>query len=113
MLSTGIDIVANSRFSNPSERLLGHLFTNYELEKGVQKSEYYASRFAAKEAFVKALGTGFSPQVTPKDIEIRCDDLGKPYFVLYNGAKERIKGREISLSISHEKEYSVAMVVIL
>ena len=52
MLSTGIDIVKNSRFDNISDRLRDHLFTDYEIENSNGKSEYYASRFDSKEAFV-------------------------------------------------------------
>ena len=112
MLSTGIDIVKNSRFDNITLRLKEHLFTQYEIENSNNHSEYYASRFAAKEAFVKALGTGFTPNVTPKDIEVRKNSLGSPYFVLSARALDALGNREVSLSISHEKEYSVAMVVI-
>ena len=112
MLSSGIDIVKNSRFDNISNRLKDHLFTQYEIENSNDSSEYYASRFAAKEAFVKAIGTGFISTLTPKDIEIRKNKLGSPYIVLSSRATDILNNREVSLSISHEKEYSVAMVVI-
>ena len=112
MLSTGIDIVKNSRFDNISDRLRDHLFTDYEIENSNGKSEYYASRFASKEAFVKALGTGFIKNITPKCIEVRKNSNNQPYLVLTKDILDMIGSREVSLSISHEKEYSVAMVVI-
>lgn len=112
MLSTGIDIVKNSRFDNISDRLRDHLFTDYEIENSNGKSEYYASRFASKEAFVKALGTGFIKNITPKSIEVRKNSNNQPYLVLTKDILDMIGSREVSISISHEKEYSVAMVVI-
>ena len=110
MIRTGIDIVENSRFAKPSERLLEHLFTPYEIERG-GRAEYWASRFAAKEACVKALGTGFSG-ITPRDVEIRSRESGEPYYVLYGRASELLGEREISLSIAHERSHSVAIAVI-
>ena len=110
MIRTGIDIVDNSRFSDPSRGLLKRLFTPYELERG-GRAEYWASRFAAKEACVKALGTGFAG-ITPKDVEVRSRENGEPYYVLYRRAAELLGGREISLSIAHERSHSVAIAVI-
>ena len=109
IIGIGTDIVENERFSAQKEGLLERLFTAYEIEeskKRVNKAEYFASRYAAKEAASKALGSGFR-SLSPLDIEIREDDLGKPYLA--------VKGKEslsFHLSISHEREYSVAMVVI-
>ena len=107
----GIDIVSNHRFCNMEEGLKGRLFTDYEIEEAERspyKCEYYASRFAAKEAFSKALGTGFR-KISPKDIEIKADNMVKPYRVLLKKLNIDYK---IHLSISHEKEMSVAMVVL-
>ncbi len=110
MIRTGIDIVENSRFSDPPKGLLDHIFTEYEQASG-GRAEYWASRFAAKEACVKALGTGFSG-ITPKDVEIRSHESGEPYYVLRGRAAELLGGRGISLSIAHEKSHSVAIAVI-
>lgn len=104
----GTDIVQNSRFCDREERFLKKIFTSYELEvleQRANKTEYLASRFAAKEAVSKALGTGFSG-LTPLDIEIREDEKGKPYVLLHKEVEDKL-----FLSISHEKDYSIAMVV--
>lgn len=77
--------------------------------------EHYASRFAAKEAFVKAMGTGFS-DFELKDIYVVKDSLGKPILEVENKALDALKKRcqnfNIHLSLSHEKNYAVAFVVI-
>ena len=111
ILGIGIDIADNSRFSGMPEGLKRKLFTQYELEMSnsrAKKDEFYASRFASKEALSKALGTGFDA-MSPLDIEIRIDDLGKPYIFLLKKLGFDCK---IHLSISHEREMSVAMVVL-
>ena len=72
-------------------------------EKRKNKYENYAGRFAAKEALVKALGQGFT-KYSFLDIEITNDELGKPTI--------NFKGKKIDVSISHEKHYAVAMVII-
>ena len=110
----GVDIVDNRRFDEPKEGLLRRIFTDSELEEAshrVTRSEFYASRFASKEAFVKALGTGFRA-IQPLDVEIAEDDLGKPYVVRTEKLESYLKDTEVFLSISHEKENSIAMVVL-
>ena len=110
----GCDIAENSRFSSPREGLLRRIFTDHELAEARErkdKEEFYASRFAAKEAFVKALGTGFG-LVTPLDVEIYEDALGAPHVRLSEDKRELLRDTMCLLSISHEKEYSVAMVVL-
>lgn len=104
----GVDIVENKRFSASSPHMLEKIFTPFELaeaEKRVDKTQYFGSRFAVKEAVAKAFGTGFGP-VFPTDIETREDEKGRP-FVLVRGEKSE----SIRISISHEKEYSIAFAV--
>ncbi len=109
IVGIGTDIVENRRFSALSDGMLRKLFTEYEMNEGAERAksaEYYASRFAAKEAVSKALGTGFRG-LSAADIEIHEDGNGRPYPI--------VKGHEdklFHLSISHEAEYSVAMVVV-
>ncbi len=79
--------------------------------------ESYAKRYAAKEACAKALGTGLARGVYWKDIEVRNNKLGKPYIVLHNRAKSIIdkftnKEAKIELSLSDEKQYALATVII-
>lgn len=110
----GVDIVDNRRFDEPKEGLLKRIFTASELveaSKRAQKSEFYASRFASKEAFVKAIGTGFRA-IQPLDVEIMEDELGRPYVVRTEKLEEYLHDTEVFLSISHEKENSIAMVVL-
>jgi holo-[acyl-carrier protein] synthase len=70
-----------------------------------RRAEYLAGRFAAKEAFSKAVGTGIGEKLSFQDIEIEKDELGKPFI-----SKPFKKG--VHLSISHSREYAVAQVVI-
>lgn len=76
---------------------------------------YLASRFAAKEAAVKALGTGFSGGITFQDIEILPAPTGKPLLHLRNQARQRAEDlgvRQAHLSISHGRDNAVAVVVL-
>lgn len=70
-----------------------------------RKAEYLAGRFAAKEAFSKAVGTGIGERLSFQDIEIEKDELGKPFI-------SRPFKEGVHLSISHSKEYAVAQVVL-
>ena len=77
----------------------------------------YAKRFAAKEAFVKSLGTGFAHNINFKDINVSKKRSGKPYLTLSNKLKNILKRKlklkkvKIFLSLSDEREYSVAYVI--
>ena len=87
------------------------------LEVSKDPIAYLAKRFAAKEAFVKALGTGFRPDgVRFTDIIINNDPLGRPYLDFTNRAKEVINKSHVSeshLSLSDEKDYAVAFVILV
>ena len=82
------------------------------------KIEYFSKRFAAKEAFAKALGTGFRDNLNFKDIEIMNDRLGKPYYAKTKKItklikkKFKVKSFNCFLSISDEKDYSTAFTII-
>lgn len=112
----GVDIIEIDRIEkamNKTDRFLTRLFTEreraYFMTKNM-KAESVAGNFAAKEAVVKALGTGLRGfQWT--DIEILRDELGKPVVYLHNGADQTAKDlgvSQIMLSISHCKTYAVA-----
>ena len=77
--------------------------------------QHYAVRFAAKEAFSKALGTGISG-FNLKDVYITNDENGKPIINVQNSAEEILKNRcqnyKLHVSLSHEKEYAIAYVII-
>lgn len=109
----GIDIVELDRISQISERhpkFVDRILTSFEKDKYNQltkrrKVEFLAGRFAAKEAFSKAYGSGIGKSLSFQDIEIHTDQFGKPYIV-----KPLNKG--VHLSISHSREFAVAQVVI-
>ena len=110
----GTDIVKVNRFECLDESFLSRIFTGTEIEEAKRRqkpAEFYASRFAAKEAFSKALGTGFR-SFSPVDVEVVEDNLGKPSFRLHGNAKLFSSELPVFLSISHEDEYAIAMVVI-
>ena len=122
IIGTGVDIVENSRIKKSilNNSFLNRVFTSEEIlfSKNVKnKSTYFAKRFAAKEAFVKSLGTGFRNGFNFKDISIINDKLGKPSFFITKKIKNMIKKRfkinsfNFFLSISDEKKYSIAFVV--
>ena len=105
----GSDIARISRFGNMEKGVEKKIFTPYEIseaESRAKREEYLSSRFAAKEAYVKALGTGFGA-LSPSDVEIREDGKGAPYISV-NGIREA----GVMLSLSHDGDYSVAFVVI-
>ena len=78
------------------------------------RCQHYAARFAAKEAFSKALGTGLVFEL--KDVYITNDDLGKPELNVEGKAADILKDKfgncKLHISLSHEKEYAVAFVII-
>jgi holo-[acyl-carrier protein] synthase len=105
------------RIKNQPSFLEG-IYTDHEIEYCEQfknKAEHYAARYAAKEAFLKALGTGWRNGITFKDIEIRNNKLGKPEIKLSDKAKELSDSmgvNSIHVSLSHTKELAIAFVVI-
>ena len=122
IIGTGVDIVENSRIKKSilNSSFLNRVFTSEEIlfSKNVKnKSTYFAKRFAAKEAFVKSLGTGFRHGFNFKDISVINDKLGKPSFFITKKIKNMIKKRfkinsfNFFLSISDEKKYSIAFVI--
>jgi holo-[acyl-carrier protein] synthase len=102
-----------------NETLIEKLFTKAEqeyCEKGkVTRWQRYAARFSAKEAFFKALGTGYRYGMAFHEIEVKNDDLGKPYIEPHGVVKEYLekeKVKVIHLTISHVKEMANAFVVL-
>ena len=122
IFGTGIDIVDISRFERfvreNNESLFLRLFTPHELAYcgGKRRSaQHYALRFAAKEAFLKALGTGLRDGLSWKDMEIVNDQLGKPELMLSGRARELFSELGLAknfLSLSHDGNMAVAMVVL-
>ena len=119
----GVDIVDNKRFKNliKDNRFINRIYSKKEIlasKKTLNKINFFSKRFAAKESFAKAIGTGFRNKLNFKDIEIVNDNLGKPFYLINNKIKQIIKKNkkianfELFLSISDEKDYSVAFTII-
>lgn len=122
ILSIGTDIIEVYRIRETikrTPRFAERVFTDFEREycesKGAAAAQSYAGRFAAKEAFLKAIKTGWRGKITWHDIEIRNDDNGVPDFVL-SGESQRLLNKmdaqRVHLSISHTTEHATAMVVL-
>ena len=114
ILGIGVDIVENKRIQksikNPLFKKRIYSFKELKQSNAVNnKVAFFSKRFAAKEAFSKALGTGFRMNLNFKDIEVVNDKMGKPYYVKNNF---KIKNFKCFLSISDEKNYSTAFAII-
>ena len=119
ILGIGVDIIQNKRIKSlirnknfisrtfsPNEIKIAHKFSN--------KTNYFSERFAAKESLAKSLGSGFRDNLNFKDIEILNDKNGKPFFSKSRkidsiiNKKFNVKKYDLFLSISDEKDYSIA-----
>jgi holo-[acyl-carrier protein] synthase len=123
ILGIGVDIIDNDRFrrliNNPL--FLKKIFTSNEINNSkniINKCSYYAKRFASKEALSKSIGTGFRNGLNFKDISIVNDKFGKPFFNINDKIKKIVKKQfnvssfNFFLSISDEKKYSIAYVIL-
>lgn len=117
MLTNGVDIVEVSRIRKMvkrwGKRFLDRIYTDTELRICKGKPERLASRFAGKEAVMKALGTG-ARGISWREIEIASESSGKPVVNLYGKAQAKAENlglRELAISLSDTREYSVAFVV--
>ena len=122
IVSIGIDIVEVYRIGetmNRTPRFAERVFTDNERSycesKGAAAFQSYAGRFAAKEAFLKALKTGWRGKLTWTDIEIVSDSEGVPSLKITNEAARlmnRLGATDVHVSISHTKDHAVAQVVL-
>lgn len=117
----GTDIVAVARlrgmWERHGDRALDKLLAPQEMAdfaKAADKGRFLAKRFAAKEAFSKALGTGVRPPANLTAIAITHDELGKPVFDFQGELESLLKKQNLKshLSISDEAEYAVAYVIL-
>ena len=122
ILGNGVDIIENERIKKSLQKkgFIKRIYTKNEISRSKKlsnKVNYFAKRFAAKEAFVKALGQGFRNNIF-SDIEISNDKMGKPKISISENIKKILKKKiklnkyKIFLSLSDEKKYSIAFVVI-
>ena len=123
IIGIGVDIVDNYRIkaSIVNKKFLEKIYSKEEIinSKNIaNKVGYYSKRFAAKEAFSKALGTGFRFGLNFKDISVINDKKGKPFIKINNKVKllikkkYKVKNTNILMSISDEKKHSIAFVII-
>ena len=122
IVGVGVDIAETKRFENLysryGERIARRILTESEqVEFGRRNNpaSYLATRFAAKEAAAKALGTGFGCGVGYKSIEIKNNNQGKPMLKFINTALELARQKQVEnvfVSLSDEKHYVVAMVIL-
>ena len=123
IVGVGVDIIQNKRIKNSIKNLKfkKRIYSAKELaQSSLSKNKvgFFSKRFAAKEAFAKALGTGFRGNLNFKDIEIVNDKKGKPYYLKSKKISKiihknfNIKKYNCFLSISDEKDYSTAFTII-
>ena len=123
IVGIGVDIIENKRIKNSLKNLKfkKRIYSTKELaQSSLSKNKvgFFSKRFAAKEAFAKALGTGFSGNLNFKDIEIVNNKKGKPYYLKSKKISKKIhknyniKKYNCFLSISDEKDYSTAFTII-
>jgi len=115
IIGVGIDIIEIERVKKAVSKnhFKASVFTEHEQSycesRGKNSAASYAARFAAKEAFFKAMGTGIFTKLT--DVEIINDERGAPHINLRGRAKEKISAK-ISVSLSHSKEFATAICII-
>ena len=124
ILGIGVDIVKNKRIHsliknrNFIKRTFGIKELKFSKEK-IDKTNYFAKRFAAKEAFSKSFGTGIRGDLSFKDIEILNDKMGKPFFYKSKKIDQIMKKKfktkkyDLLLSLSDEKDHSVAFSILI
>ena len=122
LVGIGVDIVNNKRINKmiKNKKFIKRVYSKDEISKSKKNSNkisFFAKRFAAKEAFSKSLGTGFRNNLNFKDIIIKNNKSGKPFFHINKKIKELIYKKYMTrkfnfhLSISDEKNYSIAFVI--
>lgn len=119
IFGVGIDLVEVDRIKKSLEKY-GNKFKERIFTKSEQefcesrngKFQSYAARFASKEAFSKALGTGLRSAISWRDIVVIDDEKSKPELEIHGRAKTILNKRKVFLSISHTKNYATAIVII-
>lgn len=116
-MNIGIDIIKNERLKNISGDInkIKKIFTLREIdyfEKFSDKIPHIAGFFCAKEAVAKALKCGFGNVLSPIDVEILHEESGAPYVFKNEKIKKLLKNRQIDISISNEKQNSIAVCIV-
>ena len=118
ILGIGNDIIEIERIRKSMKahgaRFLSKLFSTKEQEYCLKHRDaaiHFAGRFSAKEAIVKALGTGFGEQASWLDIEILNEESGKPYVYFSSSIQKKLADTKMHISISHCKLYATAFAI--
>jgi holo-[acyl-carrier protein] synthase len=118
-MSVGVDMCEIKRLGRiidqHGDRFLNKVYTLHEIlycRKMCDPNPSFAVRFAAKEAFLKALGTGLRDGIRWHEIEIINDELGKPAMHITGRAAELLDGRQVALSMSHTRDNAIAFVLL-
>ncbi len=123
ILGIGVDVIENKRIKRLIDKkvFIQRTFGKNEIKfsiKNPNKVNYFAKRFAAKEAFVKSIGTGFSDNINFNDIEIYNNKRGSPKIKISKKIKDILKKKfktknyDIHLSLSDAKNHSIAFVIL-
>jgi len=121
IVGIGLDLVESDRFLDWSAFKKQRIFTKKELEyadsDNARAEKHLANFWAAREAALKALGTGFSDDISFSDISVVHDENGRPELVISGGAKTVLKdlagtNARVFLSLTDQDNYSAAMVII-
>ena len=122
IVGTGIDIAEVPRIAASierfGERFLHRVFTEGEIrycESKANRVERYAARFAAKEAAMKAIGTGWNHGVAWRDIEVCREPGGRPTLAFHRKAAEfaaKLGATYVALSLTHTAEHAIAQVIL-
>ena len=123
IIGNGADIIDNIRIKKSIKNInfIKRVYSNTEVKESKKvrnKINFFAKRFAAKEAFVKSIGTGFRKNINFKDISVKNNKNGKPQLIINKKIKKMIKKNfnmtnfKIFLSLSDEKKHSIAFVII-
>ena len=121
IFGAGIDLIEISRIGNSikNKNFIDRIYSKSEIQQArslKNKSSFFAKRFAAKEAFSKAIGTGISEGISFKEISVVNNIKGKPTIKLSGKTKsvvlKKIKNARVHLSLSDENKHAVAMVII-
>ena len=123
IIGIGVDIVENNRFKRliKKKKFISRICSPKEINNFKKKNNkilYLSKRFSAKEAFVKALGSGFRNKLCFNDISILNNKKGKPYFLFNQKIKNILKNEyklikfKAHLSLSDEKKHSISYVIL-
>ena len=123
IIGIGVDIIENNRFKTliKKKKFINRICSPKKinnLKKKNNKISYLSKRFSAKEAFVKALGSGFRNKLCFNDISILNDKRGKPYFLFNQKIKNILRNKyklikfKAHLSLSDEKKHSISYVIL-